>query len=96
MYRFSEFKCKEIINSRTGVRMGFADDVFFDLESGKISSFSVPAQPRFLFFSGECYMIPFGDIERIGDDVIIVSAEPRKCSTKSERSFWERLLSWFK
>lgn len=95
MYRFSEFRCKEIINSKTGVRMGFAEDIFFDLEKNEISSFSVPVGGRFPFLSRDSYMIPFGDIERIGDDVIIVSSEPRRVG-KSERSLWERLVSWFK
>lgn len=78
--------------------MGFAEDVFFDPESGKIISFSVPVSTRFMgfFISRDYYMIPFEDIERIGDDVIIISSLPKRCSNKSERGFWERFLSWFK
>lgn len=95
MYRFSEFKCKEIINSKTGVRMGFAEDIFFDFDKNEISSFSVPVGGRFPFFSRDSYMIPFGDIERIGDDVIIVSTEPRRVG-RGDKSLWERFLAWFK
>lgn len=98
MYRFSELKCKEIINSKTGIRMGFVEDVFFDLENGKILSFSVPVATRFMGFliSRDYYMIPFNDIERIGDDVIIISSMPQRVSPKNERSLWERIVSWFK
>ncbi|MBS5737723.1 MAG: YlmC/YmxH family sporulation protein [Clostridiales bacterium] len=98
MYRFSELRCKEIINSKTGARMGFAEDVFFDLQNGKILSFSVPVATRFMGFliSRDYYMIPFEDIERIGDDVIIISSTPQRCSPKNDRGFWEKFLSWFK
>lgn len=78
--------------------MGFVEDIFFDIENGRIISFSVPAAVRFMGFliSRDYYMIPFGDVERIGDDVIIISSTPQKVSPKNERGIIERFFSWFR
>ena len=83
----SALKNKEIINLSDGKRLGFACDVEIDLECGRIVSILVPADGR-LFGSRKCepMRILWCEIERIGDDVILVRSEcscaddkPKKC-----------------
>lgn len=73
----NELKAKEIINVRSGARLGSLADIEFDLESGKLVSIVVPGAYRLMGFLGreEDMVIKWEDIKKIGDDVIIIDAE---------------------
>jgi YlmC/YmxH family sporulation protein len=68
-----ELKNKEVINLCDGTRLGFVTDVEIDLDNGVVVSILVPGDSR-LFSFGKCDLIRilWCDIERIGDDVILV------------------------
>ena len=72
-----ELKNKEVINLCDGKRMGFVCDVEIDLDSGCVVAILVPPEGK-LFTLGRCApdRILWCDIERIGDDVILVRARP--------------------
>ena len=94
---FNSLRCKEVVNIRDGCRLGYIDDIIFDSDSGMICEVEIPCKGRmFGFFSrGESICIPWNAIERIGDDIIIVSWDIVK--RNSERiSFFDAISKWLK
>ena len=70
-----DFKHKEVINICDGRRLGFAQDVCADLETGRITSIIVPGGTNklmSLFSSNNDIVIPWNKIKCIGDDLILV------------------------
>ncbi|MFO7173859.1 MAG: YlmC/YmxH family sporulation protein [Bacillota bacterium] len=68
---------KEIINVRTGRRLGELVDVEIDESTGRITALVVPGPSRFwgLLGSGQDLVIPWSRIVRIGPDCILVDLE---------------------
>lgn len=73
----NELKAKEIINVRSGARLGCLADIELDLETGRLVSIVVPGAYRLMGFLGreDDMVIKWEDIKKIGDDVIIIDAE---------------------
>ena len=71
---FCELRRKEVINLRDGARLGAVCDLEVDLCSGTVCSIVVPGPPKMwgLLKSDEELVIPFCEINKIGDDVILV------------------------
>ena len=72
----SELRTKEVIDVHDGKRLGRVMDIEFCAESSRVTVLVVPADTSFLqSLRGEkCgLVIPWEDICRIGDDVILVS-----------------------
>lgn len=72
--RSSDFRQKEVISITEGKRLGFVSDVEIDFEKGIIDSIIIPGQSRFfgLFGGAQDIHIPWSDIYKIGDDLILV------------------------
>ena len=72
--RYSELKCKDVINLRDCRKLGRIGDLEFDECSGRICSVTVPGNNKFcnLLKSEPGYCIPYKDIKQIGPDIIIV------------------------
>ena len=77
--RFTEFRCKEVININDGCRLGYVGDLECILPQGQMTALIVPGPFRFfgLFGRGEEYCIPWDCIRQIGDDIVLVEY---KCS----------------
>lgn len=75
--RFSELRCKEIINLSTGQRLGFVCDAEFDWETGVIKALIVPGPCRFfgLFGREPDFLIPLSCVSKIGPDIILVDIQ---------------------
>lgn len=71
----SDLRTKEIIRIESGERIGYANDIEIDKESGKVISLIVPgAYKAFgLFGKEDDTLIPWEKITKIGEDFIIVS-----------------------
>lgn len=80
LWRLSELRNKEVINIKEGTRLGFISDVEFDMSTGKVLSVIVPGPSKFssVFGKRDDYMIPFADIQKTGNDIILVSYEERE------------------
>ena len=83
---FCELKNKEVINVCDGTRLGFVSDIEMDIENCRVVSLLLPADGKLFSFS-KCdpVRVLWCDVERIGDDVILVRhAEriPPRCSDK--------------
>ena len=87
MCRLCELKCKEVINICDGARLGFIFDIDMDPESGKIFSFIVKGRALFGWPFSRCeeYIVPLCNIEKIGEDIILVKLE--NCCTRRRRRF---------
>lgn len=75
MLRALDLRQKEVINIANGMRLGFVSDVEIDFENGYIEAIVIPAQRRFFLFFGrnEDYIIPWKNIVRVGDDIILIN-----------------------
>lgn len=74
MSRYADLRNKEIINVVDGKRLGYVCDVDFDLSCGTVAALIVPHKISFLGLFGKKdeYVIPWENIKKIGDDIIIV------------------------
>jgi YlmC/YmxH family sporulation protein len=72
--RIVELRQKEVINLTDGRRLGFVKDVEFSLESGKLLSIILPGPWSFFrFFGRETeFVIPWKDVRKIGEEIILV------------------------
>lgn len=77
MIKTSELWSKEVINIVDGKRLGMIEDVELDLRIGKIDSVVIPGRVGFFkFFGGSNdLIIDWNQIEKIGEDVILVRIE---------------------
>lgn len=73
----SDFRQKEVINVRDGKRLGVIVDMEFDLQTGRITAIVVPGPTRWLGFlkGDQDLVIPWDNIKKIGDDVILVDVD---------------------
>ena len=93
--RFMDFRKKEIISLKNGVKIGYVDDVVFDTASAAVQSIVVYGRPRFfgIFGRGDDMLIPWGDIEIVGEDTILVKNEGEILSHKAPRSnYFDKLF----
>lgn len=79
MLRAGDLRQKEVINIADGKRLGFVNDVEINFSAGFIDAIIVPGPGRFLgiFGKAEDYIIPWKDIVRVGDDIILVEYEAK-------------------
>lgn len=75
--KVSELRQKEIINIKTGKRLGNIIDYDIDLRSGRITGVSVPVQGKFSILSKneQDIFVAWEKIKKIGDDVILIETE---------------------
>jgi len=73
----SDFRQKEVINIKDGKRLGVIVDMEFDLHAGRVTAIVVPGPSRWMGFvkSDNDLVIPWEDIRKIGDDVILVEVD---------------------
>lgn len=72
--RIVDIRGREVIDIKTGNRLGFPCDVEVNVDSGRLVAIVVPGPGRFLgmFGRSEDLIIPWDCIKRIGDDIILV------------------------
>ncbi len=72
--RIRDMRRKEVINICDGCRLGYVADVDVKIPEGQVVAIVVLGPCRFfgLFGRGEEYYVPWGCIQRIGDDIILV------------------------
>ena len=88
--RFSEFRYKEVINVRTGRRLGYVCDVEFTSPEGRVTALVVPGRARYfgLFGREDDYILPWECISRVGDDLILVESDRGILRAKRPKKPW--------
>jgi YlmC/YmxH family sporulation protein len=91
---FSGLRNKEIVNIRTGMKIGYVDDVEIDTVNGSVVSLIVFGKPRAFGLMGrdDSIVIKCSDIQLIGDDTILVNFDFSSKCTKSKEYKVENLL----
>lgn len=73
----AELRNKEVICKLNGTRIGNVDDVELDVNSGRLVSIVIYGKVKVmgLFGKSEDFIIPWDDIDVIGEDTILVKCE---------------------
>ena len=74
MFRISDLRHKDIINSNDGKRLGFIKDFEMDIVEGRITAIILPGENRmFSFFGkGDDLVVGWEQVKKIGVDVVLV------------------------
>ena len=85
-----DLRYKEVICVSDGSRYGYVGDVVIDLDTGRIKCLIVPGQARFfgLFGRREEVAIPWDDVCRFGEDIILVERTGAQRPRERERRRW--------
>lgn len=88
--RFSSLRCREVVNICDGCRLGFVSDVEIDLKCGRVVAIIVPGPCKFFGVLGrhDDFVIPWGCIRQIGDDIILVDADLDKIRLPRKKEFF--------
>lgn len=88
--RFSEFRYKEVINVRTGSRLGYVCDAEFQSPEGRITALIVPGKAKYFGLLGreDDYILPWECISRVGDDLILVESDRGIRRGKKKTKWW--------
>ena len=78
--RMSELKRREVINICDCRRLGFVGDMELEPCTGQIKAIIVPGPGCICGFLGreKEYVIPFGDICRFGDEIVLVKVDEKR------------------
>ena len=84
--RFTDLRCKEVINICDGCRLGYVGDVECQLPAGQMTALIVPGPCRFLGLFGR-------EDRQVGDDIILVDKPfPQREPPRRERRSRRRRL----
>ncbi|MEG2038676.1 MAG: YlmC/YmxH family sporulation protein [Oscillospiraceae bacterium] len=89
--RMTEFKYKDVVNLKDGMRLGFISDLEIDMETSKMVSIIIYGKSRFfgIFGKKEDIIINWNDIEVIGEDTVLVRYEYSKKSQDKIGGWWQ-------
>ena len=81
---FCDLRSKEVVNIIDGRKLGKIVDIVLDTCCAKITGIVVPGDKKLFNFKNEDLFIPWRNIRKIGDDVILVELIPiERCEVKS-------------
>lgn len=82
--RLCELSLKEVINICDGQRLGYVQDLEFDLLTGCIRKIIVPGPCKIWGVMGRDheYVIDYCCIKQVGADVVLVEVDVEKCFQK--------------
>lgn len=74
MVKISEFQIKDVVNVSDGKKLGNIGDIEINLQTGKVEAIIISGSGKILGFFGkdEDVVIPWKNIIKIGEDVILV------------------------
>lgn len=89
--RIADLRNKQVVCIKDGSVLGFIYDVELNVENGSLTSLIVPGRARFLGLFGreEDIVIPWKDIEVIGQETVLVSTEPPLHRPRLRRRFFD-------
>lgn len=89
-----EIKTKEVIDMKTGERLGYVDDIRMDTESSEVLSLLIYGGYRFfgLFGRENDMEIPCNSIKVIGDDIILVDGSDATICTNTKGKKLKKLF----
>ena len=87
-------RSKEVIEMKTGLRLGYVDDIELDTDTGQVISLMIFGRPRAFGLMGRegDIIIKCPDIALIGEDTILVKQEEEQVSSRSRTFTVENLI----
>ncbi len=94
--RTGGLRCKEVKNVRDGTKLEYMDDIELHCASAGVTALVIFVKSRLFGLLGRCgdLVIPWGCIEIMGEDIILVKGVFR-CAEKGKKSRGERLRDRF-
>ena len=81
---YNQLRCKEVVNLIDGSRLGRICDIVFQADGKCVLGLVVPCTRR-LFKPNQDLFIPFSDVVKFGDDVILVNLCDTNVITKTKQ-----------
>ncbi|MBQ9044884.1 MAG: YlmC/YmxH family sporulation protein [Oscillospiraceae bacterium] len=83
----SDLRYKEVINIKTGQRLGFVSDAEIDMTDGRITALIVPGQRKMggLVAGDSDFCLPWDSINLMGDDIILTDVSRPMPRRKPDR-----------
>ncbi|MCI8336987.1 MAG: YlmC/YmxH family sporulation protein [Peptococcaceae bacterium] len=77
MFKISDLRSKDIINTQDGKKLGAIKDIELDLSEGRIQAIILPGPGKFLrlFGRSDDIIVPWEQIKKIGRDVVLVELD---------------------
>jgi YlmC/YmxH family sporulation protein len=90
---FQELRHKEVINIKTGAKLGYIDDIEVNVETASVIALVVYGRPRLFGLLGrdDDIVIKCREIEVIGEDTILIKIEEPEKQTKRRWFSFENL-----
>ena len=85
--RVAELRRKEVIDSLSGSRVGFIDDIEIDTMTSSVRAVVVFGRPRLFGLLGKSddLIIPWTDITLIGEDTVLITTNVKSKQNKFTR-----------
>jgi len=82
--RIADLRNKQVVCVKSGEILGFVSDVEFNTASGKLEAIIIFGKPKLmgLFGKYEDIVIPWNDIEVIGNETVLVKNDSEYCLKK--------------
>ena len=89
----SELRDKEVINIKTGAKLGYVDDIEINTDNATVIALIVYGRPRFFGLLGrdEDMIIRCKEIEVIGEDTILIKLDEQEKVPKHRSFSFENL-----
>ena len=87
--KIADLRNKQVVCVKNGCVLGYVYDVEFNTASGALSALVIPGRPRVLGLFGheEDIIIPWSEIEVIGQETILVTPIPSGTLPNRKRAF---------
>ncbi len=84
--RISDLRYKEVIDLKTGQRLGCVRDAEVDADTGRVTALVIPGRLRCLGLLGRENetVIPWESIRRLGEDIIFVEGDITRQLSESQ------------
>lgn len=91
--RMGELRQKEVISVKDGGRLGYVCDVEIDTHTSRVTALVVYGRARVFGLLGRepDTVIPWGDIEMIGGDIVLVKCDAPPPSESLLMKLWKKL-----
>lgn len=88
--KIAEMRNKQVVCVKNGCVLGYVYDVEFNTSDGRLTAIVIPGRPRVLGLFGhdEDIIIPWSEIEVIGQETILVNTDSERYMPKPQKSFY--------
>lgn len=88
--RIADLRNKQVVCIKNGCVLGYIYDVEFNTCDGTLTAIIIPGRPRFfgIFGHEEDIVIPWSEIEVIGQETVLVTTDSAPYPTHSKKGFF--------